>query len=110
LIAAFIAINGIMGVTIGVTEYKRKRTLKRLIASPLKKGEWILASLAQQTLLAVFLVLVIILLSTLIFNAQLYLPLPTLMIVFLGVTTLLCKLLYHYRLPAWPYCLLLSVQ
>ena len=87
LIAAFIAINGIMGVTIGVTEYKINGTLKRLIASPLKKREWILANLVQQTLLAVLLVGVMVLLSIPTFNARVYLPFHTLMMVFLGAIT-----------------------
>ncbi|MEF8873938.1 MAG: ABC transporter permease [Candidatus Thermoplasmatota archaeon] len=71
-IAAFIMTNGIIGVTGNISEYKRNGTLKRLTASPLKKKDWILANVAQQTVLAFLLTAVMILIAILVFDAQAY--------------------------------------
>ncbi len=83
-IAAFIMSNGIIGVTSNISEFKRNGTLKRLTATPLKKRDWILANVAQQTVLAFMLTGVMILLAILIFDAQAYPGLYTLGLIFLG--------------------------
>lgn len=69
-IAAFIMTNGIIGVTSTVSEYRRNGTLKRLAATPLSKTSWIMANIAQQTLLAVLLTLLMVFLGKFIFNTQ----------------------------------------
>ncbi|MBS3781821.1 MAG: ABC transporter permease [Candidatus Thermoplasmatota archaeon] len=71
-IAAFIMSNGIIGVTSNISEYKRNGVLKRLTATPLKKRDWILANVGQQTVLAFGLTAVMILVAVLIFDAQAY--------------------------------------
>jgi len=71
-IAAFIMSNGIIGVTSNISEFKRNGTLKRLTATPLKKRDWILANVGQQTVLAFALTAVMILLARLVFGAQAY--------------------------------------
>ncbi|MFW5945254.1 MAG: ABC transporter permease [Candidatus Natronoplasma sp.] len=71
-IAAFIMSNGIIGVTSNISEYKRNGVLKRLTATPLKKRDWILANVGQQTVLAFGLTAVMILVAVLVFGAQAY--------------------------------------
>ncbi len=83
-IAAFIMSNGIIGVTSNISEYKRNGTLKRLTATPLEKKDWILANVAQQTLLAFVLTAVMILLSIIIFDAQAYPGPYSLGLIFIG--------------------------
>lgn len=83
-IAAFIMSNGIIGVTSNISEYKRNGTLKRLTASPLKKRDWILANVAQQTILAFALTAVMILVAILVFDAQAYPGLYSIGLIFLG--------------------------
>jgi len=71
-IAAFIMSNGIIGVTSNISEFKRNGTLKRLTASPLKKRDWILANVGQQTVMAFGLTAVMILVAILVFGARAY--------------------------------------
>ncbi len=71
-IAAFIMANGIIGVTSNVSEFKRNGTLKRLAATPLSKLDWILANIAQQTVLAFLLTGLMVLLGVVIFDVQVF--------------------------------------
>ncbi|MBS3761073.1 ABC transporter permease [Halodesulfurarchaeum sp.] len=59
-IVAMILINGVMTVPSAVANHKRDGTLKRLAATPLRKHEWILANVIQQSILAVGIALVLI--------------------------------------------------
>jgi len=52
-IVATILINGVMTVPSAVAQFKRDGTLKRLAASPLRKHEWVVANVVQQSVLAV---------------------------------------------------------
>jgi ABC-2 type transport system permease protein len=52
-IVAMILINGLMTVPSAVATFRRDGTLKRLAATPLRKREWILANVIQQSILAV---------------------------------------------------------
>ncbi len=83
-IAAFIMTNGIIGVTGNISEYKRNGTLKRLTATPLKKRDWILANVGQQTVLAFGLTAVMILVAILVFGAQAYPGPYAIGLIFLG--------------------------
>jgi ABC-2 type transport system permease protein len=67
-IVAMILINGVMTVPSAVAQYKTDGTLKRLAASPLRKHEWILASVVQQSILAVLITLVMLLVAWLLFG------------------------------------------
>ena len=59
-IAVFIMTNGIIGVTATVSEYRRNGIVKRLVATPIGKGAWILANLLHQTFLAFCLMAIMI--------------------------------------------------
>jgi ABC-2 type transport system permease protein len=59
-IVAMILINGVMTVPSTVSEYKRDGTLKRLAVTPLRRHEWVLANVVQQSILAVALAVVLI--------------------------------------------------
>jgi len=59
-IVAMILINAVMTVPSAVAQFKRDGTLKRLAASPLRKHEWILANVIQQSILAVVITVVMI--------------------------------------------------
>ncbi len=83
-IAAFIMSNGIIGVTSNISEFKRNGTLKRLTATPLKKRDWILANVGQQTVLAFGLTAVMLLVAVLVFEAQAYPGLYAIGLIFLG--------------------------
>lgn len=67
-IVATILINGVMTVPSAVAQFKRDGTLKRLAASPLRKHEWILANVIQQSVLAVAMTVVMIAVGWLIFG------------------------------------------
>ncbi len=83
-IAAFIMSNGIIGVTSNISEFKRNGILKRLTATPLKKRDWILANVGQQTVLAFALTAVMILIAVLVFDAQAYPGPYAIGLIFLG--------------------------
>ncbi|MEF8832337.1 MAG: ABC transporter permease [Candidatus Thermoplasmatota archaeon] len=83
-IAAFIMSNGIIGVTSNISEFKRNGILKRLTATPLKKRDWILANVGQQTVLAFALTAVMILIAVLVFGAQAYPGPYAIGLIFLG--------------------------
>lgn len=67
-IAAFIMTNGIMGVTTNTSEFRRNGVIKRLAATPLRKRSWILGNLIHQTLLAIMLMIVMIVVGWAIFG------------------------------------------
>lgn len=67
-IVAMILINGVMSVPSAIAEFKRDGTLKRLAATPLRKHEWILANVIQQSILAVAISLLLILVAWVIFG------------------------------------------
>jgi ABC-2 type transport system permease protein len=67
-IVAMILINGVMTVPSAVAQFKRDGTLKRLAASPLRKREWIVANVVQQSILAVAITLVLIAVARLLFG------------------------------------------
>jgi ABC-2 type transport system permease protein len=52
LVGLILLINGVMTVTTSVTSLRADGTLKRLVATPMRKRDWIVANLLQQTLLA----------------------------------------------------------
>ncbi len=87
ILTAFIMTNGIIAVTTTTTEYKRNGVLKRLIAAPLQKKDWILANIAQQTLLAFLLSGIMILLSILLFDVEAYPGFYSIGLIFLGSVT-----------------------
>lgn len=67
-IVAMVLINGVMTVPSAVAQLKRDGTLKRLAVTPLRKHEWILANVIQQSILAVAITLVLIAVAWLAFG------------------------------------------
>ncbi len=67
-IVAMILINGVMTVPSAVAKFKRDGTLKRLAATPLRRHEWVLANVAQQSILAVALTGVMIVVAWAVFG------------------------------------------
>jgi len=67
-IVAMILINGVMTVPSAVAQFKRDGTLKRLAVSPLRKHEWILANVIQQSILALVITLVMVAVAWLLFG------------------------------------------
>lgn len=67
-IVAMILINGVMTVPSAIAGFKRDGTLKRLAATPLRKHEWILANVIQQSILAVAVSLILIAVAWVIFG------------------------------------------
>jgi ABC-2 type transport system permease protein len=67
-IVAMILINGVMTVPSAVAQFKRDGTLKRLAVSPLRKHEWIIANVIQQSVLAVAIALALIAVAWLVFG------------------------------------------
>ncbi|SDJ89086.1 ABC-2 type transport system permease protein [Halovenus aranensis] len=67
-IVAMVLINGVMTVPSAVADFKRDGTLKRLAATPLRKREWILANVIQQSILAVAIALVMVAVAWLLFG------------------------------------------
>jgi ABC-2 type transport system permease protein len=67
-IAAVVVINGVMTVPAVVAGFAHDGTLKRLVATPLRKRDWILANVVHQALLAVALMGVLVLVARLLFG------------------------------------------
>jgi len=55
LIAAFMMTNGVIGLTNVASEFRRTKLIKRLSATPLTKFDWIIGNVLSQTLLAMLL-------------------------------------------------------
>ena len=71
LTAAFIMTNGVIGLTNTGSELRRNGVLKRLSTTPLTKLEWILGNVLSQTVLAVALAMVMLVLGVLLYHAAL---------------------------------------
>jgi ABC-2 type transport system permease protein len=69
-IVAMILINCVMTVPSAVAQFKRDGTLKRLAATPLRRHEWILANVLQQSILAVVLTGVMIAVAWVVFGVR----------------------------------------
>lgn len=69
-IAAIILLNGVVNVTSIVAQFNADGTLKRLVATPLRKRDWILANLIHQTVLALLLTAVMLLVARLVFSVS----------------------------------------
>jgi ABC-2 type transport system permease protein len=67
-IAAVVLINGVMTVPAVVARFENAGTLKRLAATPLRKRDWILATVVHQSLLAVLLTVVMVVVAWLLFG------------------------------------------
>lgn len=83
-IASFIMTNGIIGMTSIVSEYRRSGIVKRLSATPLKKRDWILACILQQTFLGFALTIFMISLAWLIFGVRAIPDLYAISLIFIG--------------------------
>lgn len=68
LIATVVVINGLITVTTVVSGFREDGTLKRLAATPLREREWILANVVQQSLLALAITGVMVLVAALVFG------------------------------------------
>lgn len=62
-IATIVVINGVISVTSEVAGFAADGTLKRLVATPLRKRDWILANVIQQSVLALVLAGVMVLVA-----------------------------------------------
>jgi ABC-2 type transport system permease protein len=69
LIAAFMMTNGVIGLTNVATEFRRTGLTKRLSATPLTKFEWMVGNILSQTLLALLLSAVMIILGVVIYHS-----------------------------------------
>jgi ABC-2 type transport system permease protein len=82
--------NGIIGVTATVSEYRRNGIIKRLAATPVGKGAWILANLLYQTFLAFCLMAVMIGLGFVMFGFSVLPDLLALTFTFIGAVAFCC--------------------
>lgn len=69
-IAALILINGVMSLTMTVAGFNADGTLKRLAATPLRKRDWIVATVIHQAILAVVLTGVMVVVAHLLFGVS----------------------------------------
>jgi len=67
-IVAMILFNALMTVPAEVATFKRDGTLKRLAATPLRRWEWVVANLFQQTLLSLVIVAVMLVVACVLFD------------------------------------------
>lgn len=68
LIAAVVMINGLITLPALLAEFSGDGTLKRLIATPLRKRDWILANVLQQSVLALLITGVMVVVAHLAFD------------------------------------------
>lgn len=67
LIAAVIMINGLITLPALISEFRSDGTLKRLVATPLRKRDWIAAHVIQQSVLALLITAVMVVVAHLVF-------------------------------------------
>ena len=82
--AAFMMINGVIGLTANTTEFKRRGILKRLSITPLTKLDWILGNVASQTLLNLMLMGIMIGAGWIIFSIRIVPDVFTITMILLG--------------------------
>lgn len=70
LIAAFMMTNGVIGLTTTASEFKRSGLIKRLSATPLTKLDWMIGNVLSQSLLALILAFVMLVLGITIFHSE----------------------------------------
>ena len=91
LIAAFMMTNGVIGLTNVASEFRRIKLIKRLSATPLTKFDWLIGNVLSQTLLAMLLSAVMIVIgvglyhSTVVIDAYTVLTLVAGAILFSGI-------------------------
>lgn len=68
LIAAVVMINGLITLPALLAEFRGDGTLKRLVATPLRKRDWILANVLQQAILALLITSVMVIVAHLVFD------------------------------------------
>lgn len=67
-IATLVLINGVMTVPGVIAGFNQDGTLKRLVATPLRKRDWIIANIIQQSLLALLLSGVMLVVAAVLFD------------------------------------------
>jgi len=82
--AAFMMINGVIGLTATSTEFKRRGIIKRLSITPLSKLDWIIGNVMSQTLLNLLLAGIMIGTGWIIFNIRIVPDVFTIIIILLG--------------------------
>jgi ABC-2 type transport system permease protein len=82
--AAFMMINGVIGLTANATEFKRRGIIKRLSITPLTKIDWIIGNVFSQTLLNLMLAGIMIGAGWIIFNIKIVPDVFTIIIILLG--------------------------
>jgi ABC-2 type transport system permease protein len=86
LITAAIMVTGIIGLTNNVIEFKSTGLTKRLSATPLTKLEWILGNILSQTVFAVALAAVMMILGIGLYRTPVTINLYMVLILLAGVT------------------------
>jgi ABC-2 type transport system permease protein len=84
LIAAFMMTNGVIGLTSIASEFKRRGLTRRLSATPLTKFEWMLGNVLSQTVLALLLATVMILLAEVVYHTTVTLDIYTFVLLVSG--------------------------
>jgi ABC-2 type transport system permease protein len=84
LIAAFMMTNGVIGLTNIATEFKRTGLTKRLSGTPLTKVEWIIGNVLSQTVLALILAAVMIVLGIIVYHISVTIDVYVLATLFAG--------------------------
>ncbi|MEW5936754.1 MAG: ABC transporter permease [Candidatus Thermoplasmatota archaeon] len=84
-IAAFIMTNGIIGGTTTISEYRRNGVLKRLVATPLSKMDWVLGNVLMQSVLAFTLTGIMICVGWAFFGVQAVPNAYAIALIFIGV-------------------------
>jgi ABC-2 type transport system permease protein len=69
-ISAFIMTNGVIGLTSTVSDMRRRGIFKRLATTPLEKREWVAANVIHQSLLAIMLTFVMLIVARLAFSVE----------------------------------------
>jgi len=87
ILSAFIMTNGIVGVSITISEFRRSGILKRFIATPISKYEWILGNLLHQVILAFILTAIMLCLAWLVFDFHRVPNIYSILLIILGAVT-----------------------
>jgi ABC-2 type transport system permease protein len=84
LTAAFMMTNGVIGLTSVASEFRRRGFLRRLFSTPVTKSDWILGNVLSQTILAILLTAVMIILGIAIYHSEITVNIYSAVSIFAG--------------------------
>lgn len=72
IIGQAVMMSAVMGIAVGITRYREQHVLKRILATPLKVRDFLVAEVGARLLLAILQTTLIIVMARVVFDVQIY--------------------------------------